>query len=177
MSLRDLLASQSVPTARPTEVTMPPQAIGSGLHHFITEIVTDQRAMQVSFSSPEIRLSDHFNGSSPFIEFDLPGTGGHGLVWKRAIVFVVPVAEPEHRRTGAWQPTSRHTVRIGLGPYEVEGAIHLDVGRDPVVGFRLLDREFIPITDVTIFREDELLERRAVVFVNRSRIDIVALPN
>ncbi|HZU13531.1 MAG TPA: hypothetical protein VFB58_11890 [Chloroflexota bacterium] len=182
MGLRDLLASQ----ARPVEPdsTMPlPQVtyVPEGPYEFVVEVATDYRAVETRFISPEIRLSDALNSSVPTVEVDaveglpLPGAPQGAIISKASVLYMVPLAEPERPRGALWRVTAKHHIWLAIGPYEIAGIIHLDVGVDPLVALRLLDRTFVPITEARIEHTSGAVADYDVVLINRERAAILAL--
>lgn len=164
--------------------------IDSGVFAFTSAFYTEHFVIQARLSSPERRLSDHLNSSvttvdvrpvsalqiSTGVEADL--SKSHAQLTKARILFVVPVIEPE-RPTGqsnaAWKATSKYDAWAGVGPYSIGGTIHTDAGRDPQIALRLLDKQFVPFTAVTIMFPDGETRNFPTIIVNRQYLDLLAL--
>ena len=162
----------------------------SGVFAFTTEFYTEHFVVHARLSSPERRLSDHLNGSVASVDIrpvsalqlgtgvaaDLSRT--HAQITKARILFVVPIAEPD-RPTGhsnaAWKATSKYGAWAGVGPYSISGTIHTDAGRDPQIALRLLDKQFLPFTAVTITSPDGEVKHFPTIIVNRQYLDLLAL--
>lgn len=163
---------------------------GNGVYAFTSEFYTEHFVVQTKLSSPERRLSDHLNGSlatvdvrpvsalqlSTGVAADLGRT--HAQLTKVRILFVVPITEPERvsgQSNAAWKATSKYAAWAGVGPYSISGTIHTDAGRDPQIALRLLDKQFLPFTGVTIMFPDGDTKSFPTVIVNRQHLDLLAL--
>jgi hypothetical protein len=65
--------------------------------------------------------------------------------------------------------------RLGVGPYEITGKVHTEPGRDVRVSLRVLDRQFLPVTQATLRFPDGVERGYPVVLVNRNHVDVLAL--
>lgn len=182
MGLRDLIASQSQPREKiPETPASQPAYVPQGPYVFTCEVATDYRNAQARFVSPEVRLSDWLNGSTPTLEVDaiegipLSGEPAGGIIGKSSILFAAPLTEPERPHRALWQVTAQYQVWSSLGPYEITGTLHLEVGLDPVVALRVMDRVFVPITEATVHHPSGVVTSYDVIFINRSRAGILAL--
>lgn len=164
--------------------------IDSGVYAFTSEFYTEHFVVRAKLSSPERRLSDHLNGLvasvdirpmsalqlTTGVEADLAKS--HAQITKARVLFVVPITEPE-RPTGqsnaAWKVTSKYNAWAGVGPYSITGTIHTDAGRDPQIALRLLDKQFLPFTAVTITFPDGEIKKLPTIIVNRQHLDLLAL--
>ncbi|HEY8686144.1 MAG TPA: hypothetical protein VIO57_11105 [Chloroflexota bacterium] len=164
--------------------------IDSGVFAFTTEFYTEHFVVHAKLSSPERRLSDHLNGSVASVDIrpvsalqlstgvaaELGRT--HAQITKARILFVVPIAEPDRpsgQSNAAWKATSKYGAWAGVGPYSISGTIHTDAGRDPQIALRLLDKQFLPFTAVTITFPDGETQRFPTIIVNRQYLDLLAL--
>jgi hypothetical protein len=164
--------------------------LDSGVYAFTSEFYTEHFVVQAKLSIPERRLSDHLNGSvttvdvRPVSALQL-GTGveadlgrSFAQLTKARILFVVPITEPD-RPTGqsnaAWKATSKYGGWAGVGPYSISGTIHTDARRDPQIALRLLDKQFLPFTGVTIMFPDGETRNFPTILVNRQHLDLLAL--
>ena len=164
--------------------------IDSGVFSFATEFSTEHFVVQARLSSPERRLSDHLNGSVASVDIrpvsalhlrtgvstELGRT--HAQITKARILFVVPIAEPDRpsgQSNAAWKATSKYGAWAGVGPYSIGGTIHTDAGPDPQIVLRLLDKQFLPFTNVTITFPDGETRQLPTIIVNRQYLDLLAL--
>jgi hypothetical protein len=162
----------------------------SGVYAFTSEFYTEHFVVQARLSSPERRLSDHLNGSlktvdvrpisalqvSTGVAADLARS--HAQLTKARILFVVPIAEPDRpsgQSNAAWKVTSKYGGWAGVGPYSISGTIHTDAGRDPQIALRLLDKQFLPFTGVSITFPDGETRSFPTIIVNRQYLDLLAL--
>ena len=75
----------------------------------------------------------------------------------------------------AWKPTTGQRCWAGIGPYRVIGIIHTDAGRDPSISLRLLDKQFVPLTDTSVVFPDGSTHAYPTVIINRYHLDVLAL--
>jgi hypothetical protein len=163
---------------------------GIGVYTFAAEFCAENRIVRAELTSPEGRLSDHLNSSAPSIEMrptslvdsatrtqvDLSGTFAHFS--KAQLLFVIPLTEPQRpdgMNNPAWKPTSGQRCWAGIGPYRVVGIIHTDAGRDPSISLRLLDKQFLPLTDTSVVFPDGSTHTYPTVIINRHQVDVLAL--
>ncbi len=165
-------------------------AAETGLCNFVSDFYTEHFVIQAKLTSPERRLSDHLNSSvstvdvRPLaavqhnIETETELAGGHAQVVKSRILFVVPLSEPERPRApdnSAWKATTKYAAWGGTGPYSFRGSIHSDTGRDPQFVLRLLDKQFVPFTGVTVTLPDGSRQSYPAILVNRLQLDMLSL--
>lgn len=159
-----------------------------GLHTFLADFYSDYRRIRASLISPEMRLSDHLNGSSTTVDVEPLFAQGRGTpesdlsqsraqISKSRVLFVVPLSEPHHagRRTVAWRPTARHRCWAALGPYQLMGLLHVEPDRDPHIAIGQMARQFLPLTGVNLYCPDGTMEHFNAVLVNRSHLDVLAI--
>ncbi len=183
MELRDRLhqATDQLPATPP---------LRASIHPFEAELFTEHWVIQGKLSSPESRLSDQLNGFLPALDLQVDyitdvRSGarencrcGTGYVTKASILLAIPIAEPtrpQHTDNAAWRPTAKRACWAGIGAYRVRGWIHTENGRDPHMALRLLDKDYLPVTDVTITLPDGSTREVPTVLVNRSRLDVLTL--
>lgn len=164
--------------------------VDSGIFTFTSEFYTEHFVVHARLSSPERRLSDHLNGSVASVDIrpisalhvstgvatELGRT--HAQITKARILFVVPITEPERPKgqsNAAWKATSKYGAWAGVGPYSISGTIHTDAGRDPQIALRLLDKQFLPFTAVTIAFPNGETKHFPTIIVNRQYLDLLAL--
>lgn len=162
----------------------------TGLHRFTAEFFTAFRTLRAELASLEVRLSDCLNSSSPVVEVrrfevggPLEGTveepqGRYAQFTKARILFVLPIDEPRRALVGAnpaWRQTITRECRLGVGPFEISGKVHAEPGRDLRVSLRMLDKQFMPVTQASVRFPDGVQREYPAVLVNRKHIDLVAL--
>lgn len=162
----------------------------TGIHTFTADFVTPYRVIRAEVISPEFRLTDCLNSFSQHLEIrpcqaqdrltnaatDLTGTIAH--IFTASLLFVLPVNEPERRAGPAntfWKSTVRHRCSAALGQYWLSGAIHFESSSEPRLALRLLNRQFIPLTDVTLTDPEGKRVHHPVVIVNREALDLLAV--
>ena len=162
----------------------------TGVHTFTSEFYTEHFIVQAKLSSPERRLSDQLNGALATVDVrpisalqvatgagaDL--TRSHAQITKARVLFVIPIAEPERlvgQSNAAWKVTSKYAAWAGVGPYTISGTIHTDAGRDPSIALRLLDKQFLPFTAVSILFPSGETRKFPTIIVNRQHLDLLAL--
>jgi hypothetical protein len=104
--------------------------------------------------------------------------GSFGYITKRRLLFAVPLSEPDEARrasTDLWKRTSESRCWTAVGPYRLAGLVHTEEGRNPQIALRSLDKQFVPLTDVTITRADGTTLSYSVVLLNRDVLDILVL--
>jgi hypothetical protein len=164
--------------------------LDNGLCTYVSEFFTEHLVVQAKLTSPERRLSDHLNGAlstvdvrpmsaqqiSTEIETDL--THWHAHLTKARILFVVPITEPERPQGEsniAWRRTVKYRAWGGIGPYVISGYIHVDEGRAAQFALRLLDKPFVPATDVTLTFPDGTTRYYPTLILNQQHLDLLAL--
>lgn len=192
MTLQDRLAANdgtNVITAAVPSL-MEPLPGDTGVYTFTLELFGEHRIITAQLVGPESRLSDHLNGSAGAVEVwpvsrlelstneevELAQSFAH--VSKERLLFVHPVSEPARPATAsnpAWKPTVAHRCWAGIGPYRMEGTLHTEVGRDASIALRLLDKEFLPLTNVSVVFPDGSKHGYKTVIVNRRYLDMLAL--
>lgn len=93
-----------------------------------------------------------------------------------AILYGVPVEAPgaaPAKRSPAWVERSLWRVRIGLGPYEIVGNIHMPKGTRLTEAVLAAMNVFFVVTDATIRRADGSAFQERVIAVNRSRLEYI----
>lgn len=161
-----------------------------GVHTFTADFFTEQWIARAELKSPEIRLSEHLNSSTKNLELwpqvvergagsdPVDMTGSFALINKARLLFVVPLVEPE-RPTGssniAWKRTTAHQCWVGIGPYTIVGKIHAEQGRHPIIGLRLLDKQFMPLTETTLTYPHGTKCEYDTIIVNRAYLDMLVL--
>ena len=162
-----------------------------GVHSYVAEFYTEHLVVQARLTSPEIRLSDHLNSSVSTVDLrplavtqrngsQIDLSGSHAPVTKDRVLFVAPVSEPERLRgasNAAWRQTTKHSCWVGMGGYSLSGTLHLESGRDPHISMRMLDKQFLAATDVTVVAPDGVSRHFPALLVNRLHIDLLALKN
>lgn len=161
-----------------------------GIYLLSTDFFTVDYLLRATVTTPENRLSDLLNSSLPVIDVrpetathyrdggstDLAGS--YGYVIKARLLLAIPLAEPDRptpAENNEWRPTFQRICWAGIGPYRVTGTVHGEAGRDPHVAFRLLDKQFLPITDATIDLPDGGERSCAVLLANRAYMDVLAV--
>jgi hypothetical protein len=151
---------------------------------------TDELTLTADLLTADTRLSDVLNSSLPTVEVrplqvrwnrggssvDLDSP--HALMEKDHILFVIPVTEPSrpsHGSTANWRSMSTLPCWASLGPYTLTGTVHVDANRDPRVALRLLDKQFVPLTDVSLTTAGGDAREYSTIVINRKRIDMLAL--
>lgn len=97
---------------------------------------------------------------------------------KASILLAIPIAEParpQQRDYAAWRPTAKLACWAGVGAYRVWAWIHTENGRDPHMALRLLDKNYVPVTDVTITLPNGSTREVSTVLFKRSRPDVLTL--
>ncbi|MDQ2743403.1 MAG: hypothetical protein M3Z66_14075 [Chloroflexota bacterium] len=183
MELRDRLYQ----AADQLQATQPPRAT---IQPFEAELFTEHWVIHGKLSSPESRLSDQLNGFLPALDLDVDYIAdvrsgaredcgcGTGYVTKASILLAIPIAEParpQQTDNAAWRPTAKRACWAGVGAYRVRGWIHTENGRDPHMALRLLDKNYPPVTEVTITLPNGSTREVPTVLVNRSRLDVLTL--
>ena len=162
----------------------------TGIYAFTSEFYTEHFVVQAKLSSPERRLSDHLNGALATVDVRpisamQVGTGeaadlarSHAQITKARVLFVIPIAEPDRpagQNNAAWKATSKYGAWAGVGPYSISATIHTDAGRDPQIALRLLDKQFLPFTGVSILFPNGETRKYPTIIVNRQHLDLLAL--
>lgn len=154
------------------------------------EFVTDFLLIQGEISTPESRLSDHMNSSTTSVEIrpsrvvhvvsgdvvDLQGN--QAQVTKAHLLYVVPLTEPEpvNGKSGAWTWTRTMHCWVAFGGYRLSGRIHAEAGRDARLIMRMLEqKQFLPLTEVSITHPSGETSGYGAVIVNRSRVEMLSL--
>jgi hypothetical protein len=151
---------------------------------------TDELTLTAELLTSDTRLSDYLNSSlstvdvrplqvrrnrtESSIDLDAP----HAIMEKDHILFVIPVSEPSRMTMQGhheWRQMTKLPCWASLGPYTLTGTIHLDSDRDPRVALRLLDKQFLPITDVKLTTVTGEERDYSAVIVNRTHLDMLAL--
>ena len=162
-----------------------------GTKTLIAEFHTHELTVGAQIDSPEGRLSDHLNGSVSMVAVQplyvtQNRTGesieletSHAIIEKDHVLFVVPIAEPPRPSgpgTISWRRTNTLPCWASIGPFKVNGTIHLDAERgDPRIALRLIDRRFLPLTNVRMTGANGETREYSAVLVNRTHIDMLAL--
>lgn len=161
-----------------------------GVNCFAADLFTSNWVVRAEMTSPEQRLSDYLNGSFPSIDMrprtaahpdestvmDLEGTSASVL--KDSILMAIPVREPKRIVNPAhpdWRPLIRHRCWLALGPYRLLGTLHVEKGRDPRVALRLLDQQFVPVTEVSVSGPSSEPRQYPVVLINQAHLDLLAV--
>jgi hypothetical protein len=162
-----------------------------GVHTIEGEFVTENLMICGELSGPDTRLSDHLNSStanivirpsggarlSPSGSVDL--VGSHAAINKAHLLFVVPLREPERpsgHDNAAWKATQPRRAWIGLGRYTVTGKVHTEAWRGAHLVLRDLEqKQFVPLTDVTVTHPDGTTRDLRALIVNRARVELFAL--
>ncbi|MCL5108350.1 MAG: hypothetical protein M1401_05730 [Chloroflexi bacterium] len=88
------------------------------------------------------------------------------------VVLEGPDAPPAAAERHLWIRKVREPARIGVGPYEIDGQMHLPEGRDPEGGLRATGTIFFAVTDATIRRfAGGFTALEPVVVINREAVD------
>jgi hypothetical protein len=151
---------------------------------------TDELTLTAEIASPDCRLSDYLNSSLSTLDIrpilvrwnrngsSVDLAAPHAIIEKDHVLFVTPIAEPLRYRDSD-SDSCKRTVTIpcwaSLGPYTLTGTIHLDAERDPRMALRLLDKQFLPLTDVTLETADGEVREYGALIVNRKHLDMLAL--
>lgn len=95
------------------------------------------------------------------------------------ILFCVPIEDeetpPAPRDTHAWVAKVPERVELGVGPFEIEGCLHLPEGTVLEDTLGIVRSRFLALTDVVVRRADDAApaQRYPVVVVNGRRVDYV----
>jgi hypothetical protein len=161
-----------------------------GLYTISAEFYTEHLSVGSEIRSPEPRLSDLLNSSAPTLDLkplnvNRPGNGGHvdltgsyAHVTKSRVLFVIPLREPRRPRSqmnAAWKQTVERRCWAALGPYTLCGTMHTEVGADDRFLLRLLDRQFVPITQAVVTSPDGTARDYGAVIINRAHLDLLTL--
>jgi hypothetical protein len=198
MGIRELTDRRSADTRRVPELntgsadrTLQDPQVGDGVNSFTADFYLEQWVVRATLTTPEARLSEHLNSSTQSLEIwpvdvergngdTLDLGGSFAQLNKARLLFVVPLSEPEHARGAgniAWQRTTAHQCLVGIGPYTVSGNIHVEHGRHPIIGMRLLDKQFIPVTEATLTYPHGTKCAYDAIIVNRAYLDMMVLGN
>ena len=185
-----LNAQEYTTPAEPAVQTTQEHSLHAGLNVLKAEFYTEHRTIHAELTSPEGRLSDHLNSSATTVDLrpvsatpsgrgasiDLSGT--NALLAKDRLLFVVPIAEPSRPRGAAnpaWKSTGTRRCWAGLGPYKIVGTVHTPGDHDTRIALRLLDKQFLPLTDASITYPDGTTRDYGAIIINRSHVDLFAL--
>lgn len=161
-----------------------------GLYTINAEFYTQHLTIGGEIRSPEPRLSDLLNSSAPTLDLkplnvNRPGSGGHvdltgsyAHVTKSRVLFVIPLCEPRRpqgQMNTAWKQTVGRRCWAALGSYTLCGTLHTEVEADDRFLLRLLDRQFVPITQAVVTSPDGTARDYSAVIVNRAHLDLLAL--
>ena len=162
-----------------------------GAKTLTAEFHTDELTIHAQIDSPEGRLSDHLNGSLSTVDVQPVAvtwnrTGAaievqapHAIIDKAHVLFVVPTREPHKTGgpgTGSWRRMNTLPCWASVGPFTLTGTIHLDPERgDPRIALRLLEKLFLPLTDVRLTQANGETKEYGALLVNRKKIDMLAL--
>jgi hypothetical protein len=148
---------------------------------------TESRWLQASVETDYPRLIDLLNGDCQLVRADqvvLQGdmyvyrgdTGSSGCLCPGRALLVVPLDAEES--TGVAEPGHRGGVgtdlaRLGVGPFEVTGYVHLPEGTSLDECLVQAEERFIVVNRAVVRRADGAgpVEHQGLVFVNRERID------
>lgn len=189
MSLNARLAtSTNAQVSAVMEWPTPKRMPDTGLYTLAAEFFTEYRVIRAELTSPEMRLSDLLNSSTegvnvrPSVVREGTGpvdlAGASGQLTKVRLLFVVPTREPTRLRiveNTSWKPTVKRPFWAGIGPYTLAGSMHAESDYDPSVAIRLLDKQFLPLTEVTVQFPDGRTASYPTVIVNRSHLDLLAM--
>jgi hypothetical protein len=161
-----------------------------GLNFIEAEFITEHLSIIGEVRSPELRLSDHLNGSAPSVEIR-PRSVMHGNrkrvdltktvadLTKSQLMLVIPQKEPERRSgpsSSQWAHYVTGTCWAALGEYELEGHVHVEAHRDPRLLLRALEqRHFLPFSNVTLTYPHGETRQVPVVIVNRWHLEVLAV--
>ncbi len=88
------------------------------------------------------------------------------------VVLEGPDAPPAAAERHLWIRKVREPAHLGVGPYEIDGQMHLPEGRDPEGGLRATGTIFFAVTDATIRRfAGGFTALEPVVVINREAVD------
>jgi hypothetical protein len=156
------------------------------LHWFTADLYLESGILRAEMVSPERRLSDHLNGFLPCVDVVPIIAPDHsskderdyyGFVTKESLLFaVLPSSDPTPRSAGsnpAWRPTVKRSCGARIRRWTISGCVHFDSRHVSEASLRLMDKQFIPVTDATVTEGGEVLCRDAVVIINRFRVDVL----
>src|SRR5579864_2532001 len=165
--------------------------LDEGLCTIEAEFLTADLRIHASIISPETRLSDHLNSSTSMLELQptrvealasgkaLEVSGHASYLNKAHLLAVIPIQEPDTQVPAAdtlWVGTLSQTCWVALGPYTVEGKIHMDAGRNPRLILRSLEqRHFVPLTDARVTAPDGTVTNHPAILVNRHHFHLLVL--
>jgi hypothetical protein len=168
----------------------PTQTSDGGLYAMEAEFFSEYLVVNACLSSPDMRLSDHLNGSAAAVEIR-PGSVEHGRTGaqigledtfgslaKARVLFVIPIREPVRPPTSknvAWKRTIPRWCWGSVGPYRFVGKFHTEADQDPRLHLRTLTQQFVPLTDVTLTFPDGSTRFCRVILFNRSQLDLLAI--
>lgn len=161
-----------------------------GLFRFTADFFTAHRIVHADLTGAELRLSDCLNSSKETVDIQpsyltnsdegdrVDFDRGFGTLNKSGLLFVVPLVEPKRLPSAgnaSWKATKRNACWAGIGPYQIAGTIHTEAGRDPRIALRLLDKQFVPLTDVKITLPDRNIREFPTIIVNRTHLEVLAV--
>jgi hypothetical protein len=124
--------------------------------------------------SPGLLLAEEF-----FVEGSEHATGeGFGALNTNAILYMVPIESggpPTGRDPFAWVKKRPERVKIGTGPFEIEGDLYMTEGARLKDMLGVTKPVFVVLKDATIRRADDpgFLENHPAAFVNRRAMDFI----
>ena len=158
--------------------------------HF--RLATEHRWLTCHTNSAHTRLVDLLNSTQDQMVLvqveSCEGKNGEGVlagapseyvagVSTGAILCGIPIepagAAAAPRRSPAWVERSLWRARIGIGPYEIVGNLHLPKGATLNEEAAMASARFLVVTDATIWRPDGSSVQERVVVVNRARMDFM----
>ena len=168
----------------------PQREFGGHIDTLRAMFYTDELTLTAEIASPDTRLSDYLNSSLSTLDIrpilvrwnrtgsSVDLSAPHAILEKDHVLFVTPIAEP--LRYGLSDSDSRRRMATlpcwaSLGPYTLTGMIYLDAERDPRTALRLLDKQFLPLTEVTLATASDEVREYGALIVNRKHLDMLAL--
>jgi hypothetical protein len=125
-----------------------------------------------------ILVSDEFfTGGGEGTRDDRPTSDAVGALNTQAVLFIVPVegGPPPGRDPFAWVKKRPERVRVGTGPFEIEGDLYMVEGARLKEMIATTKPIFIVLAKATVRRVDEpsFFENHGAVFVNRRAMDFL----
>ena len=135
----------------------------------VVELLTADSAVAFELDQSGDRLTDLLNAHDTLDAVDAEGQPGTIAV--EEILLAFPPPHPGHPQRRLHRP--RRPIRMRVGPYRVEGQLHVPPGAQAIGYLYRVRPRFAPLTEAVIWSEDpDQIERRApVVIVNVEAAD------